>query len=117
MTDKFTELTRRLVENGHPEDVEQVHDWENEFKKSLLMVNLAKNPAFSMLLDKLRDNIRECNATLAGDREMVETDRKTIFKYRDAWEWFLSIFEDAEKKAKEIEGTVAGHLDELKKSE
>lgn len=106
---KLEELKRQLI-GGRQDHLEEVHQWEKDLKKKLLVKNIAEHPAIIDLRKRLRERIEAAEVVLKNDRNCTQEERFKLFERKEEDRWLLSFFESAEQGVASIEKSLDYYL-------
>ena len=103
------ELLRDKFFNADENDKQQMLNWEQAVKRAILADKLKDHPIIKDIHDRAAAKIAECNELLLQHRGLTEIERVKIFERRDAFEWFVALF-DVGETIKQVEAAVDANL-------
>lgn len=79
--------------NADIKDKQQIAEWEGRVKRALIAQKLFNHPTIQDVISYATDRIEECNQLLQEHRSLTDSERAIIFERRDAYEWFVKLFD------------------------
>lgn len=112
---KIKELRDKIGSDPlHPEDLQDILDWENAYREEQRAIGLYKNETIKKFVDTLKKVVQEIKDKLADDYELQRPDNQSLrhflFLKKEMYQQFVSIFTDAPARAEDIEQTVDNEL-------
>jgi len=86
----------------YPNKVEKLDKMEKKGKIAEIALDLKEHEGVRMLLTDLEQKVIAINGKLAFNPEIIEDERKCLFRERDCWYWLISVFTNAEQTIKKI---------------
>lgn len=106
-------LREKLSGTDRDDHVADIDAWERKVKKSAILLSLQKHEGIQMILDRIDEECAEIDEALRlGKPTDFSPDgmakyvyvQKALFDRRELWEWFRSLFTDAKRDIKEVQG-------------
>ena len=104
---------RKAIGEARGEDVEQIAAWERMLKKHELYKNWLKHPVSKQILLRLVDCIAQSNVKLSTERELTDVQRDGIFREKDIYLWFITLFTESEQAIAQIEADIKEKTEEF----
>jgi len=110
MIDQMTKLSK-VMSGCSEEDKLTMESWGQTLKESEIMLGLKDNDGIKMILKDANAIVESCKLRLANERDLTDEDRKLIFVRIDFYNWFMNLFETANKTKEYINTQIKDSID------
>lgn len=108
---KIQQLRDKFL-NADISDHRMIDDWEARAKKALITNSLKKHEGILMIIEKIKEDIKDINDVLvtAKSNELSDSERNSLIDVKKFYKWFLQLFTDSREVLESIDKEIEDQL-------
>ncbi len=112
LRDKLNSL-KKTFKGEDPSSYDEIIGWGKDVDKFKMISRLGNTDAVREVIADFERVVSKCNTMLTTQRKMTESERAIIFEKRDNYQYFINLFQSAERNLEDLEKRVDDNLYEL----